>query len=418
MLGVDFRSAPVDVREAFAFSDDSLLEKLSVLHAFVGIHECVILSTCNRTELYLVTESGYDLTPVLEWWHAERKLEHSELFPVMYRRNGDDAVKHLMRVASGLDSMILGEAQILGQIKNSFAMAKNKHTVSRTLVRLFDQAFCVAKEIRTKTAIGQCPVSVACSAVMLARDSVNGLSEKRVLVIGAGKTAELIAKHILSAAPKEVLIANRTFSNAERLADKISGTALPLSDLSKQLKTVDIVIAAVNSKMPLIGFDDVKLLSHQVLFIDLSVPRAISSTVAKHEGMTLYSVDDLEGLIQKNTEARARAAIIAEKIVAQGLTKYEREVKADQADDIICAVRRQAEKMVSSEVEKNLKRLENGGDPSQVLLHFAHSIKNKWLHQPSISLRKASEKGQSDFLGMAESLFGVNLEKEIDEKVN
>ncbi len=134
--------------------------------------------------------------------------------------------------------------------------------------------------------------------------------------------------------------------------------------------------------------------------------------------MTLYSVDDLEGLIQKNTEARARAAIIAEKIVAQGLTKYEREVKADQADDIICAVRRQAEKMVSSEVEKNLKRLENGGDPSQVLLHFAHSIKNKWLHQPSISLRKASEKGQSDFLGMAESLFGVNLEKEIDEKVN
>jgi glutamyl-tRNA reductase len=418
MFGVNFRSASIDAREAFSFNANDLPAKLQMLKSLSGVFECVILSTCNRIELYVVTDDEYETDNILKWWQSERALEDHQLLNVVYQCFGLDAVKHLIRVASGLDSMVLGEAQILGQIKESFAMAKLSKTVSRTLSRLFDHAFFVAKEVRTRTAIGHCPVSMACSAVMLVRDRLDSLSDKHVLIIGAGQTAELIAKHILSARPKSITVANRTFENAKLLANKLSATNYAdLSTLPEQVIQADIVIAAVHTRTPLVSLETVVNLASETLFIDLSVPRAISTCVQQNAQATLYSVDDLQGLIQKNTAARERAALVAEDIVAQNIQRYTRAVKADQADSAICAVRLHTEKIVSDEVEKSLKQLEGGKDPINVLLHFAHSIKNKWLHSPSVTMRQASEEGRDEILGLAQELFGLKVEGK-DEKIH
>ncbi len=417
MFGINFRSASIDVREAFSFHANALPTKLRMLKSLPGVFECVILSTCNRTELYVVTDDAYDTNNILNWWQSERALEDHQILEVVYQCVNLDAVKHLIRVASGLDSMVLGEAQILGQIKESFAMAKLSKTISRILSRLFDHAFFVAKEVRTRTAIGHCPVSMACSAVMLVKDKLDDLSDKHVLIIGAGQTAELMAKHILSARPKSIMVANRTLGNAKNLANKLSAKYVDLSTLSEQASKADIVIAAVHVNTPLVSLETIECLRSETLFIDISVPRAISACVDKHEKATLYSVDDIQGLIQKNTEARVRAALVAEEIVTENLQRYARAVMADQADGAICAVRLHAEKMVSDEVEKSLKQLEGGKDPVNVLLHFAHSIKNKWLHSPSVTMRQASEEGRDEVLGLAQELFGLKVEGK-DEKIH
>jgi glutamyl-tRNA reductase len=407
VLGINHQTAPVSLRERVAFSGDAVPAALDALRALPSVHEVALLSTCNRTELYAVTDdNGYALAD----WLASHPDDAGDLHAYLYRHENADAVRHLFRVATGLDSLVLGEPQILGQVKDAWATARNVGSLGNQLDRLFQQAFATAKRARTDTRIGANPVSVASTAVRLAQESFARLEDSTVLLIGAGETIELAARHLVQAKTKRLLIANRTLAHAQDLATRHGGYALALSELDRHLAEADVVISATAARDPILHKPQLAAAlaarrHRPMLLLDLAVPRDIAPDVAQLKDVFLYTVDDLERAIEENRRSRREAAEEAEAIVELQVSRYVETLGASTRTEPLKRLRAHGEAAKADALAKARQQLAAGGDPQAVLDMLAHTLTNKLLHAPTIALREAALSGNAELARAADKLF-------------
>ncbi|WP_148861878.1 glutamyl-tRNA reductase [Marinobacter fonticola] len=399
-LGINHRTAPLELRERVAFTPEHMGEAFSALKVAAGVKEAAILSTCNRTELYLAAEDECSET-VLQWLAGFHGLDVAELAEAFYIHVNEEAVRHIMRVAAGLDSMVLGEPQILGQLKEAYAISRSYGASGSLLSRLFEQSFSVAKRVRTETAIGENPVSVAYAAVSMARHIFADLRRNKALLIGAGRTIELVARHLRDAGVPDIIVANRTLERAESLAREYNGHGILLSDISEHLAGVDIVIASTASQLPVLGKGAVeralKKRKHRPYFmVDIAVPRDIEPEVAQLDDVYLYTVDDLRHVIEENIRSREGAAREAEHLIESGAEDFLYQLRALDAVSTLKQYRYRAEQLRDQEVERALKMLRNGGDPETLLRSLGRGLTNKLLHEPSVQVRKATAEGRTE----------------------
>lgn len=412
-LGINHKTAPVALREQVAIGDERLPVALRSLRQLPAVAEAAIVSTCNRLEIYATAEPGEEgrLTrSLVEWLGEFHKLEAGQIEECLYRHTGEAAVAHIMQVASGLDSLVLGEPQILGQMKNSVALARNAGTLGPVLERLFQSTFAVAKQVRHETGIGNNPVSVAFAAVSLARHIYSDFTDLKALFIGAGETVELAARHLRQQGVREMTMANRTLANAQKLAARFDGTGVLLGEIPARLEQADIVIASTASPLPIVGKGMVeKALGRRrhrpMLMIDLAVPRDIEAEVRELHDVYLYTVDDLEGVIQENLESRKKAAREAQAIIRTQAQKYLAWVAAQENLDAVRALREKVMAMTDRELERGLQRLRNGEPAEAVLAEMSRRLANKYLHTPTVQLRQAGERGRQDWLKIGRILF-------------
>ena len=389
-IGVNHNTAPIAIREHVAFSNDTLREALSDLTA-QNATEAAILSTCNRTEIYV--QSSHP-EPVVDWLAHYHKLDISKIQPYTYTLSSHEAVKHAFRVASGLDSMVLGEPQILGQFKQSVKIAQEAGTLGTNLHKLFQRTFEVAKEVRTNTDIGGSSISMAAAAVKLAQRIFGAIQDQKVLFIGAGEMIELCADHLAAQKPKSMTVANRTIERGNDLAEKIGGRAILLNDLPECFAEFDIVISSTASQLPIVGLGMVeraiKSRKHRPMFmVDLAVPRDIEPEVAQLDDVFLYTVDDLAQVVSDGMENRQEAAVNAEMIVAARVENFMQWLKKRDSVPTIKALRDQAETMRKAELEKAIKLIQKGEDAEKVLDAMSSALTNKFLHAPSHVLNHA-----------------------------
>lgn len=408
-LGINHKTASVSVREKVAFSPERIVAALKDAQQVSPVSEVAILSTCNRTELYCATELEGSRA-LLEWLGDYHNLQLDELESCSYAYWDEDAARHMMKVASGLDSLVLGEPQILGQLKSAYATAREAETVGGELGRLFEQTFSVAKRVRTDTAIGENPVSVAYAAVHLANHLFTDMSKNRALLIGAGKTVELVARHLKEAGVRDITVANRTLSRAQELAHEIQGDAILLSDIPDRLPYADIVIASTASQLPILGKGAVeralKLRKHRPIFmVDIAVPRDIEPQVSELDDVYLYTVDDLRQVIDENVKSREGAAREAEHLVESGAAEFMFQVRALSATSTLKQFRSQVEQTRDIEVEKALRVIRNGGDPEAALKGLARGLTNKIIHSPTVQVRKATAEGRIEVTDWLRELF-------------
>ena len=407
VLGINHQTAPVSLRERVAFSGDAIPAALDALRGLPSVHEVALLSTCNRTELYAIAD---DDAVALADWLATHPDDAGDLHAYLYRHADADAVRHLFRVATGLDSLVLGEPQILGQVKDAWATARASGSLGNQLDRLFQQAFATAKRARTDTRIGANPVSVASTAVRLAQESFARLDDSTVLLIGAGETIELAARHLVQAKTKRLLIANRTLAHAQDLATRHGGYALALTELDRHLAEADVVISATAARDPILHKAQVAaaLASRRhrpMLLLDLAVPRDIASDVAELKDIFLYTVDDLERAIEDNRRSRREAANEAEAIVELQVARFVETVGASTRTEPLKRLRAHGEAAKSEALAKAKQQLASGEDPDAVLDFLAHTLTNKLLHAPTIALREAALSGNAELARAADKLF-------------
>ena len=411
-LGINYRSASLDIREKVVFAPENMTKALQSLIKAIDVTEASILSTCNRTEIYLVTPNDLDnsIEKVLDWLASYHKVLPEILLNSFYTYKDENAVRHLMRVASGLDSMILGEPQILGQLKSSYAVAQEAGTVATKLNQLYQQAFFVAKRVRTETAIGQNPVSVAYAGVKLSQQIFSNFKDVHVLLIGAGETIELVAKHLLEKKVGSITVSNRTLRRAEELAEEFGAHAILFSDIPEFLEKADILISSTGSQLPILGKGAVesaiKKRKHKPMFmLDLAVPRDIEPEVANLDDVYLFTIDDLQEVILENMRSREDAADKAKKIIEDGVNEWKKQIKSLDAVAVIRAFRKNIEKTRDIETEKALISLKSGQDPEGVLKNLARSLTNKLMHSPSRKLKEAGEQGRTDDIRLTNNLF-------------
>ena len=408
-LGLNHLCAPVSLRERAAFSTDDTVGALGDLVAQPGVREAVILSTCNRTELYCNVDSGAESSP-FEWLHRHQQLHGANIDEFLYRHTEADAVRHLFRVATGLESMVLGEPQILGQVKGAYNMARDARTLDAPLERLFQNTFSVAKRVRSDTSIGTNPVSVAFTAVRLAERVFTDLANACVLLVGAGETIELAARHLTAANVQRLIVANRTLDNAQALAGRFGGYAIALSDLERHLAEADIVISSTAAREPVIGREMVARAiaarrSRPMFLVDLAVPRDIETEVAKLPNVFLYSIDDLREVIDENLRSRQQAAVEAEAMIELSVEHFMTWWRALELNNPIASIRRNAEASRDEALAKARNLLARGKSADQALEFLAHTLTNKLVHAPSANLRAAALRGDSDLLHAAERQF-------------
>ncbi|WP_428037008.1 glutamyl-tRNA reductase [Amphritea sp.] len=411
-LGINHKTASVSVREKVAFAPEQMADALAQACELAHLKEVAILSTCNRTELYCSTELE-GTRALLEWLGGYHNLDPEELQTCSYAHWGQEAAQHMMRVASGLDSLVLGEPQILGQLKSCYAVSQSAGVVGAELDRLFQQTFAVAKKVRTDTAIGENPVSVAYASVSLAQHIFADLSQSKALLIGAGETIELVARHLSEAGVKQMTVANRTLVRAEALAEAFNARAILLGDIPEALEDADIVIASTASQLPILGKGAVesalKKRKHRPIFmVDIAVPRDIEQEVAELDDVYLYTVDDLKEVIEENVRSRQTAAQEAETLVEAGASEFMRQLRSLGAVETVMSLRQQAEQLRDAELEKALRLLNNGKSAEEVLNNLARGLTNKLIHNPTVQLRKASAEGRDDYLEMAQDLFQLS----------
>ncbi|WP_119717450.1 glutamyl-tRNA reductase [Cognatilysobacter tabacisoli] len=407
VLGINHQTAPVSLRERVAFAGDAVPQALHALRGLPTVHEVALLSTCNRTELYAVTD---DDGQALADWLATHPDDAGDLHAYLYRHRDADAVRHLFRVATGLDSLVLGEPQILGQVKDAWATARGAGTLGTRLDRLFQHAFTTAKRARTDTRIGANPVSVASAAVRLAQESFARLDDSTVLLIGAGETIELAARHLVQARAKRLLVANRTLAHAQELATRHGGVALPLGELDKHLGEADVVISATASREPILGRAQVAAAlatrrHRPMLLLDLAVPRDIAADVGELRDAFLYTVDDLERAIEENRRSRREAAAEAEAIVDLQVGRFVETMAASQRTEPLKQLRAHGELAKADALAKARQQLAAGEDPAAVLDFLAHTLTNRLLHAPTVALREAALTGNAELARAAEKLF-------------
>ncbi|MCZ6716587.1 MAG: glutamyl-tRNA reductase [Gammaproteobacteria bacterium] len=411
VVGINHRSAPVAVREQVAYAAADLPAALQDLCRHPAIKESLIVSTCNRTELYCSIDEGA-ADQVVKWVIKDRQLA-GDASSCLYTMEQHEVVQHVFSVASGLDSAILGEPQILGQLKDAFQHAEEAGTVGPLLGRLFRRAFSVAKQVRTGTEIGSSPVSVAYAAVSLGRRIFSRLSERTALLIGAGETIELAARHLHSNDLGRMVIANRRVSRARELAKRFDAYAISLGEIPAHLAEADIIISSTSSPIPLLSAeavsDAIKKRRRQPMFIvDIAVPRDVDPAVADLENVYLYTVDDLGEVIQENMQNREQAAQQARHIVQAESAGFAMAMRELDAVPTIRSLRALAEADSDQVLDDARRRLASGEDSATVLDQMAKQLTNKFLHQPSSRLRQAGEEGDMELVHAAKKLFALD----------
>jgi len=413
-LGINHRTASVELREQVAITGEQVQTALHALTALPCVHEAAILSTCNRTELYCGLQ-GDQVDALCEWLAHFHSLEPGQIRPHLYSFPDADAVRHLLRVAGGLDSMVLGEPQILGQMKQAYQIANDAGTLDAALERLFQHTFSVAKQIRTDTAIGESPVSVAFAAVSLAKQIFSDFESHTALLIGAGETMELTARHLHEQNLGRMVIANRTPERAHLLAAQFNGYGISLDEIPAHLAEADIVISATSSDTVILTRDMVdKALSSRkhrpVFMVDIAVPRDIDPAITAFEDIYLYTVDDLQEVIQENLKSRQDAAHQAEDIIDVQVERFMAWLRSQDAVSSIRTYRQQAEQQRDQVMDKARHLLAKGKSPEEVLQFMANTLTNKLIHMPSVKIREAAASGDAELLQAALHIF--NLDKD------
>ncbi len=411
--GINHKTADISLRERIAFSASEIQSALTrLIDSEKNINEAAILSTCNRTEVYCATTQSHE-NAVKNWIASDRQIIQYELDQASYTLWEKDAASHIMRVASGLDSQIVGEPQIMGQVKTAYELARAAGTLGTELNVLSDLSLRVAKRIRTETEIGNHPVSIAYAAVTMAQQIFTDIKKTRVLLIGAGKTIELVATHMQSAGVKSVDIANRTISNAARIALKTGGSALKLSQINEKLHRYDIVISSTGSTLPIIGKGAVEKACRQrrhkpIFMVDIAVPRDIEPEVQTLSDVYLYSIDDLTEIIDENISNRTKAAEKAEQLIHEGTLSYEQELRVRSSQDLMSRLREGAGRQRDAEVAKALLRIESGSNPEQVIERLGRDLTNKLMHSPTIAMRRASADNKPALLEYLISVYDLD----------
>ncbi len=411
VLGLNHKTAPIGIRERITFGPDIIAGALRSLSARPDIRECCILSTCNRTEIYAATQ-GAGEDAIRNWLSEFHGVAAERLAPYLYLHIDQDVVNHLFRVASGLDSMVLGEPQILGQVKGACQTASSCRTTGKLLGRLFQHTFSVAKQVRTDTAIGNSPVSVAFAAVSLARQIFSNLTTQTALLIGAGETIELAARHLYQHGIGRIVVANRTVERAHGIAAQFEGYAIALTEIADHLPEADIVISSTASPLPVLGKGAVeralKRRKHRPMFmVDIAVPRDIEPEVAELNDIYLYTVDDLQGVVDDGMRSRQEAAEQADEIIDFHSTEFMAWLRSLDSVNLIQDYRKGAEQIRDQVLERARRQLDAGKSPEEALSFLAYSLTNKLLHTPSSRLRQAARDGNSELLEAANELLAL-----------
>ena len=415
-LGLNHTTAPLELRERAVVDDAGMSSALRSLTNHPGVSEAAILSTCNRTDLYCGMGGGQDAPT--RWFGEFLGIERRDLSGHLYVHREDAAVRHVMRVASGLDSMVLGEPQILGQLKQAYGLARREGSLGVVLEKLFQRSFSVAKRVRTDTDIGASPVSVAYAAVTLAHRIFGDLDARTALLVGAGETVELCARHLASSRIGRMVIANRTVDHARRIATALGAYAISLDEVPLHLAEADIVISSTASRETVISFqhtrDALRRRRRRPMFMaDLAVPHDIDRDVGTLPDVYLYCVDDLADVIEEGRQRRMAAAGVAEGIIDQQVAEFMAWMRGRRVSSVIVQVRESAVAAREEVLAKARSRLQGGEPPEEVVEYVARTLTNKLLHAPSAAIREAGERDRRDIVEAARTLFGVTGEDEV-----
>jgi glutamyl-tRNA reductase len=411
VIGINHKTASIALREKVYFVLDKLALYLQDLVNRGYASEAVLISTCNRSELYCETKN---IEAVRDWFFTQTTLSHQEFISSVYTYRDQQAIAHIMQVACGLDSMVLGEPQILGQMKEAFTESCTAGTVGTLFYRLFQQVFAIAKEIRTTTAIGACPVSVASAAVHFAKQQVPALAASHVLLIGAGDTTELLMRYLHPTLTQPVNVLNRSVDKAALLAKEWGGHVYGLDQLTAALEKADVVFSATGSAVPLVIQEKVAKAmqarpERPLTFIDVAVPRDIDPAVATLPHVKLYCIDDLKMIIEQHRQGREHAAEKAREMIYNKSQAFLAESDSyDTVTHTIRAYRGQIEEICHVELGKAKQQLQQGVEASAVLESFAHAFTKKLLHTPSVQLRQAGAEGRLELLHFAKQLFAIS----------
>ncbi|MEE8319505.1 MAG: glutamyl-tRNA reductase [bacterium] len=416
IVGLSHKSAPVEVREKISFAEDVLDEGLKSLSGYKNVTEAMILSTCNRVEICAISPKKdaavEDIASFLSEYHS---VERKKIDPHLYTFSGEEAIGHMFKVASSLDSMVVGEPQILGQVKDAFTCAINAKSTGNVLNRLLHKTFSVAKRVRTETRIATSAVSIPYAAVELAKKIFGDLEGKTVMLIGAGEMAELAARHLLNSGVKHIFVTNRTFERAEKLAEVFEGSAVQFDDLHQQMELADIIISSTGAPTTILGKKDVtgvikKRRNRPMFFIDIAVPRDIETSVNDIENVYLYDIDDLEGVVQANMKARGKEAAKAEKIVLEEVDQFNNWMMSSEAFPTIVMLKEWAETIRKDEVSKTLKRMHDLSEVDQKRIEaMTEAILNKILHRPISRMKNGSQTHDGkDLVEAARKIFGLD----------
>lgn len=411
--GINHKTASLALREQAVITKAQQGELLSELLSSNSVFEAVILSTCNRTEIYA---DGEDSDILLYTLAQYSQLDIDQLQDVSYHYSEQDVVRHIMRVASGLDSMILGEPQIFGQLKEAVNIAQQHNALGPQLSQLFQQVFNVTKKIRTNTEVGACPISVASTAIKLAEEVFPQLQQAQALLIGAGDTTTLMAKHLAKKGVTQITIASRSLEKAQQLATTVKGLAISLDQLDAHLAQMDIIFSATASNTPVVSKHSVcqalaQRNDRELFMVDIAMPRDIEESVAELDSVHLYNIDDLKSIIELNSKSREHAAAKAEEMIVEQTQHYMQWLRSLGSTNTICAFRSWVEELRKIELEKAYAQLQAGTDPSLTLNRFANSFSNKLMHPPSIKIREASQEGRTDFIKHFHQLFDLDAEQ-------
>jgi len=411
ILGLNHNTAPVEIREQVAYAGDEVPRALARLVALDGVNEAVLLSTCNRTEFYVIGDNS-SRDQLKEWLHDDRALGDG-FAESLFTMDDEDAIRHIFRVACGLDSMVLGEPQILGQLKDAFRYAQQADSLGSDLSRLFQHTFAVAKKIRTDTEIGASPVSVASAAVNLAQQFFAGFKKHTALLVGAGVTIELVAKHLVSREIGRLFIANRSIERAQDLAGQFGGFALPLSEIEGTLPEADILITSTAATEPIVSTAQIaaaiKARKHRPIFAcDIAVPRDIEASAGDLNDFYLYTIDDLDKVILQGQGNREAAAVEAHRLLDDEIRRYAAIERSKQVAPIIAELR-DSHEAVRKQVAKNARKRMARGESAEDAIEFATaSLMKKILHKPSVALRKAGEASDIELIESARKLFDLD----------
>ncbi len=406
-FGINHTTAPLALREQVVFHADSMVQALRDLVDRNPVKEAAIISTCNRTEVYCHTEEPVQ---AMHWLADYHKLRTQHLEPHLYKLPQERAVKHAFRVASGLDSMVLGEPQILGQFKDAVRSAEQAGTLGLLLNKLFQRTFSVAKTVRSETDIGASTVSMASAAVRLAERIYPSIAEQSVLFIGAGEMIELAATHFSARHPRHATFANRTLERAQHLAERFRGRAITLNDIASQLAVHDIIVSCTASTLPIIGKGLIeralRVRKHRpFLIIDLAVPRDVEAEVGELDDVFLYGVDDLGKIAREGLDVRESAVAQAEAIIETQVGDFMQWLDNRELVPTIRALRDDAERARRREVERALRRLARGDDSQKVLEQLSHALTNKLLHAPTHALNRANDEDREQLVNMLRRLY-------------
>jgi glutamyl-tRNA reductase len=412
VIGINHKTAPLSVREKMSFSKEHQITLLKELLDEADINEAVVLTTCNRTEIYTDCPIA---EPVLNTILCNSSINREELQNSLYIYKDILAVEHIMTVACGLDSMVLGEQQILGQMKTAVNLAAEHKSIDRYFHTLFQRVFTLAKRVRTTTEIGACPVSIASIAVKLASQHFDKPDQLNVLLLGAGDTINLVSKYLFKNGFNNITIASRHIEKAKALADLFGGQGISLTDIASHLPTADIIMSATASEVPILGKGriesalKVREKDSPLFLVDMAVPRDIEAEVAELENASLYTIDDLKSVAESNLDERKHAAKQATASIKEHAADYMQWLNGLESTDMIRAFRSHVDSIKQNELDKAYQLLAQGIDPQQVLGSLANNLTKKIMHEPSIKMRSACEYGRTELLKTVQELFAINL---------